>query len=263
MWSLRPPFRPKTDRFRHWTDPLSKIRRSLVYLPLRHLLTFLPFITIVLVLVYYLSLNEFQLPVFLYSSITPLQPLPSIKDDPHPIIPLMHTAATEFEALSKEESHDLASAAWTYRQKRGRHPPPGFDKWFAYARSHNSLIIEEFWDQIYDDLTPLWALDPKEMRKDVRSQSEVIMVRKGRVKTDSDHFRPHIWSGMVRDILKEGELPDMDIAINIMDEPRLIIEWDTMKAYVEKEWVERKIVPVAQVIEKFSSKSLIWHRWEI
>jgi hypothetical protein len=175
----------------------------------------------------------------------------------------MHTAATEFEALSNEESHDLASAAWTYRQKRGRHPPPGFDKWFAYAQSHNSLIIEEFWDQIYDDLTPLWALDPKEMRKDVRSQSEVITVREGRVKTNSDHFRQQIWSGMVRDILKEGELPDMDIAINIMDEPRLIIEWDTMKAYVEKEWVERKIVPVAQVIEKFSSKSLIWHRWEI
>jgi hypothetical protein len=123
--SLRPPIQPITDRFRLWTHPLSKIRRSLIYLPLRHFLTFLPFITIVLILIYYLSLNEFHLPVFLYSRVTQLQTLPSIKDDLHPIILLMHTAATEFEVLSNEESHDLTSAAWTYRQKRGRHPPPG------------------------------------------------------------------------------------------------------------------------------------------
>jgi len=97
----------------------------------------------------------------------------------------------------------------------------------------------------------------------VRSQGEVIRVRKGRVTTNSDHFRPRIWLGMVKDILKGGELPDMDIAINIMDEPRLVIEWDTMKAYVEKERVERKIMPVDQVIEKFSSKSLRWLCWEI
>jgi hypothetical protein len=126
---------------------------------LHHLFTFLPFVAIVLIIVYYLSLNECQLPVFLYSSITPLQPLPSIKDDPHPIIPLMHTAATEFEALSNEESHDLASAAWTYRQKRGRHPPPGFDKWFAHAQSTVRSSLRKFWNQIYDDLTRygLWV----------------------------------------------------------------------------------------------------------
>jgi hypothetical protein len=52
---------------------------------------------------------------------------------------------------------------------------------------------------------------------------------------------------------ERGELPDIDIVINIMDEPRSVIEWDTMKAYVEKERAERKIVPVGQVIENFSS----------
>jgi hypothetical protein len=175
----------------------------------------------------------------------------------------MRTAATEFETLISKETHDLASAAWIYRQKRGRHPPPGFEKWYAYAKSQNSIIIEEFWDQIYDDLTPLWALDPKEMRKDVRSQREVIRVRKGKVTGNSDHFRVEIWTGMVKDILKRGELPDMDIAINIMDEPRLVIEWDVMRAYVEKEQAERKVIPIDQVIEKFSSKSPRSSCWEI
>ena len=70
----------------------------------------------------------------------------------HPIDHLIHNAQTEFDAVLAKQTHDLHAGAAAYRERRGRHPPPGFDAWYKYAQEHNAVIVEDFWDQIYHDL---------------------------------------------------------------------------------------------------------------
>ncbi|CZR51614.1 related to capsular associated protein (CAP10) [Phialocephala subalpina] len=162
----------------------------------------------------------------------PQDPLPDTSVDPHPIIELLQKANAEFNAFLDKETHDLQSAAKRYRERRGRHPPPGFDKWWAYAKDNNATIVEDFWDQIYHDLNPLWALDPKEMLGTVRGHNRLFKLRNGKVTHESDHFWMPIWQDLINDVAEN--LPDMDLAMNTMDEPRLFIAWEDMTRYMEK-----------------------------
>jgi hypothetical protein len=176
----------------------------------------------------------------------------SSTEDPHPIVNLIQSANKDFEELRQKETLDLPSAAKRYRQKRGRHPPPGFERWWQYAAENEVVMVEEFWDQIYHDLNPLWALDPKEMLKDVHSYDNLIMVRNGSADFIGGHFWMPIWTQLVDDIAEH--LPDMDLAMNIMDEPRLLVPWENMKSYVDKERKERRVPPISEVTDSFSGK---------
>ena len=178
--------------------------------------------------------------------------LPSPEEDSHPIIDLLRKAETAFDDLLGEETSDLSSAAAAYRERRGRHPPPGFDRWHRYAVKNKAVMIEELWDQIYHDLNPFWALDQKQIRLDGRGQKAVIRIRDGDVSSESDFFWVRIWMGLFETI-SDG-LPNMDVAINTMDEPRMLIPWEDMAGYVEKEQKERKLLPEDSVIQKYTGK---------
>jgi hypothetical protein len=223
----------------------------------RRLLSLLTGITVVSILFYYFSLTHahiYAIQAVLWWSekddITTLEPNPHPLDDPHPIVALVHDADVAFNDLLKKETHSLASAAWEYRQRRGRHPPPGFDKWHQYAVDNNAVIIEEFWDQIYHDLNPLWALGQKEMFDNVRSQEHIISIRNGKVSSGSNHFWLKIWKEMVGSMAKN--LPDLDMAVNHMDEPRLLIPWEEMNSFVEREQEGRRTLPADQVTSKYT-----------
>ncbi|KAF4628383.1 hypothetical protein G7Y89_g9765 [Cudoniella acicularis] len=181
-------------------------------------------------------------------------PLPAKGTDPHPIVELLHRADGEFRALLNRETYDVAAAARQYREKRGRHPPPGFDKWWQYAYDNRAMFVEDFWNPIYDDLNPMWALDPKAMLADVRAQKMQFRVRNGTVTSvdpEHDHFWMEIWLDLIQKVAED--LPDMDLAMNTMDEPRLLIPWENMKEYVKTEHKKRKILPVEQVTVKYSA----------
>lgn len=77
----------------------------------------------------------------------------------HPIDQLINDAHTFHENLLKQRSFDLPTAAARYRERRGRHPPPGFDAWFKYAIDHDAIIVESFFDRINADIAPYWGLD--------------------------------------------------------------------------------------------------------
>ncbi|OAR01269.1 hypothetical protein LLEC1_04197 [Akanthomyces lecanii] len=47
--------------------------------------------------------------------------------DVHPITQLISNATAHFETLLRERSFTLEDAAEKYRQRRGQHPPPGFN----------------------------------------------------------------------------------------------------------------------------------------
>ncbi|KAI9056248.1 hypothetical protein LZ554_001176 [Drepanopeziza brunnea f. sp. 'monogermtubi'] len=177
-------------------------------------------------------------------------PLSTPEEDRHPIIGLRERAEQEFDQLLVKETFDLAEAAQRYRERRGRHPPPGFDKWWKYAKDHDAIIVEDFWDQIYHDLNPLWALDPVQMLRDVRMQMRQMKVRKGKVSQETDHFWMPIWQELIQTVA-EG-LPDMDLAMNTMDEPRMWVPWEKMDEYMEHERSGRKMVDKSVLTDKFS-----------
>ena len=176
----------------------------------------------------------------------PAKPHPNHATDPgaHPIEELIARADLELARLLKEEAHTLDDAAQQYRARRGRQPPPGFDLWFAFAQNRSAVLVEEFFDRIYDDLNPFWGVPAKQMREQAKTFEHAVSVRNGSVTQRSDHAdRPWmgLWSDMVRSIVEDGGwVPDVDLPINVMDESRMVVESEEVEGYMAKEKESRK-----------------------
>ena len=164
--------------------------------------------------------------------------------DDHPISTLIHDAGRRCQELLAKRSFTIEEAAARYRERRGRHPPPGFDVWFAQAQKDDAIVIEEFFDRVHHDITPFWALSPRDMRKQASSQPQVIQVRDGTVElvTDNPNRAPWIqlWTGLVKEMMPH--LPDLDMAVNVMDEPRILVPWERINTYVGVEQTTRELI---------------------
>ncbi|KAH6896712.1 hypothetical protein B0T10DRAFT_396573 [Thelonectria olida] len=167
----------------------------------------------------------------------------------HPIDQLIDEAETTFNNLLAKESKSLEEAAAAYRKRRGRHPPPGFDAWFNYAWNSDAIIIEDFFDQIYQDLEPFWGIAPDVIRKEAWSFEMKIHVRNQKTNTTSDWFWTLIWKDMIDSIVTY--LPDMDIPLNAMDEPRLVVPWEDINSYMEKASTTHGFPPANEVKSVF------------
>lgn len=169
----------------------------------------------------------------------------------HPIDDLIEGAEKTFRDLLSKESKDLNSAAAKYRERRGRHPPPGFDKWFRFAQKHEAIIVEDFFDQIYHDIGPFWGQPPAQLRRDASQYEMVIKIREGKASAGSDWFWTQIWLEMVKTM--EKDLPDMDLALNAMDEPRVLLPWEDINGFMEKERATRSMPAARDVVTKYDS----------
>jgi hypothetical protein len=177
----------------------------------------------------------------------------------HPIEKLIADANTRKRKLLAQESHDLESAASKYRKRRRRHPPPGFDVWFSYAQDHSSVVIEEFFDRIYSDLNPFWALSPHELRRrsDEVNWDHVITVRRHKANvtktSEADAMnRMRHWHGLILEL--EIYLPDLNIPFNIMDESRILVPWDEIDGMMKVEAHNRTKPEASHVISNFSGR---------
>ncbi len=172
------------------------------------------------------------------------------KTGAHPIDGLIDEAQRTFSDLLAKESHTIAEAAAAYRRRRGRHPPPGFDQWYQFAREHDAVMVEDFWDQIYHDLNPFWALPAAQLRREAREFEMTINIRSGNATAQSDWFWTQIWLKLIKTI--EHLLPDMDLALNAMDEPRLVVPWEKMRDYMAAAEKTAKVVEKTEtVIDEF------------
>lgn len=167
----------------------------------------------------------------------------------HPIDTLIEAAGKEFEKVLSKETFDLKSAATVYRKRRGRHPPPGFDKWFEFAQQHDAVMIEDFFDQIYHDLAPFWGIPPAIMRREGWDNEQAISIRNHVATTGSTWFWTQIWLDMIKSI--SHMLPDMDINFNAMDEPRIVVPWEQINEYMKVERKERSMPPAAEVVSEY------------
>jgi phosphoglycolate phosphatase-like HAD superfamily hydrolase len=167
----------------------------------------------------------------------------------HPIDVLIANAEDDFKKVLARESRTVTKAAKAYRERRGRHPPPGFDQWFQFAQENDAVIVEDFFDRIYHDLNPFWGLDPKIIRKEAWDFEMTINIRNHNASAQSDWFWTQIWLEMFKTI--EHLLPDMDVALNAMDEPRLVVPWEEIATYMYEAERNRKLTPVDEVISTF------------
>ena len=168
----------------------------------------------------------------------------------HPIDTLIEGAEKTYDELLKKESHDLKAAAEQYRARRGRHPPPGFDQWFKFAQENKAVMVEDFFDQIYHDLGPFWGLPANVMRREAADYEMTISIRDGNASSTSEWFWTQIWLNMTQTI--EHLLPDMDIPLNAMDEPRILAPWEEVNLLMNRERETRNMPPPGEVIQEFS-----------
>ncbi|OOF97314.1 glycosyltransferase family 90 protein [Aspergillus carbonarius ITEM 5010] len=132
-------------------------------------------------------------------------------------------------------SQGLADAVRQYRVQYNQHPPPNFDKWYEYAVSRSSLVVDEF-DQIYTDLLPFRALPPAQIRELTQklatnpyNEIGAISIRNGQARVQEGIKPTHAWMviSAAKMIEKFSEyLPDMDLAFNLNDEPRVAVPWE-------------------------------------
>lgn len=154
----------------------------------------------------------------------------------HPIVRLMKEARAHQEYQLSKRSFDIWAASARYRARRGRHPPPGFDRWLEAALASDAVVVEDFFDRIYKDLTPFWAMDTKTIRNRAHSWPWVVRVRYGMARADGDVEGRVPWLQLWTDLVQEfaQDLPDVDMPVNYMDEPRLLVPFDEISKMVAK-----------------------------
>jgi hypothetical protein len=202
---------------------------------------------------FYRSPNTWSLP----TSGNANDPLPPYESHPelevHAIDQLIRQAQESQKTILSKQPKTLEEAAANYRARRGRHPPPGFDLWFEGAKKRDAYIVEEFFDQVYDDLNPFWALEAKELRIKANTFIQVVRVRDHAATFETDDINRVPWIQLWHGLIKEAAayLPDVDVPINFMDETRVLVPHEEIARYVETANRRKKIIPAENVISTY------------
>jgi hypothetical protein len=159
----------------------------------------------------------------------------------------MKEADQAWNAYEDSRSMTFKETVANYRRKYGRHPPPGFMDWYKFARDKNVHNIDDF-EQIMDDLRPFWGVEPSVIRSLAAhmSENEVdgisgLHIRDNKVwKLTNANWRVETLASMVKQFIEY--LPDMDIAMNRLDQPRVVVPWEDMQALLAKEQETRQIL---------------------
>ena len=177
-----------------------------------------------------------------------------VSDVSHPALQLIDQAEKEATKRIKGQSKTLEEAVKEYRNRYGIHPPPRFDKWYAFAREKGVQLIDEY-DSIYHSLLPFWGLKPSLIRSRVNEAlgfDNALMgysIRGGKISQrvlpggykDMAGWQDKATAGMMKHFVEY--LPDMDLAFNLHDEPRVIVPHDDLSRLVDIAISEN--VPVA------------------
>lgn len=158
----------------------------------------------------------------------------------HPIHQLISKNEADFKALRARQSKSLQEAVAEYRRRYGIHPPPNFDKWYHFALRRGVQLIDEY-DTIHQQLMPFWALEPSVIRERVRESIGfdnafiAVLIRNGQVTFSDGGGEMYAWHREATPIMLKNfisYLPDMDLAFNIHDEPRIVLQHDDLTRHV-------------------------------
>lgn len=157
--------------------------------------------------------------------------------DQHPIENLMKEANERWQEYDDSRSTSFRDTVAKYRQTYGRHPPPGFKEWYQYARTLKVHNVDDF-QQITGDLRPFWAIPPQEIRQMAARLQESdgiagVRVRNHKVVSHAEGWRVETLARSIGRLAKY--LPDMDIAMNMMDQPRVMVTHEDIQNYLKIE----------------------------
>ncbi|KAI0178819.1 glycosyltransferase family 90 protein [Hypoxylon sp. FL1284] len=156
--------------------------------------------------------------------------------DRHPVDDLVYRNRVEADRWLRHAtvSTTLKLAVSEYKDRHhGRDPPPNFDKWFEYAQKQKSVVIDRF-DQMEKDLLPFWGMTPQQIQngfEKVKGLPDIgiITIANGKASRNSQNdvnaeavLEETLW--MVSRFAQH--LPDMSIAINMKERPRILVPWD-------------------------------------
>ncbi|KAK4985236.1 hypothetical protein LTR50_006084 [Elasticomyces elasticus] len=145
----------------------------------------------------------------------------AMKQNQHPIELLIQRSSKEFTELLDRQSTTLDKAVAEYEKRYRRKPPPGFDKWFKYAQSQRSPIIDDF-DSIMESLGPFWEVSPAQLRRTVEMALESPNAFYSfTIKDGSFGDEDNTVAKMLADVRQD--LPEVTLILNALDEPRVIL----------------------------------------
>ena len=167
---------------------------------------------------------------------------PPVTSKSHPIERLTSIASENLQHLKERQTRNLKEAIAEYRRRYRAPPPPHFDKWFELATRRRVQFTDEY-DSIYHSLLPFWAVEPQVLRERTREitgfDNALIAVRirdhqivKMEGGGDGDAYLRDSIRHMTSSFIQY--LPDMDLAFNWHDEPRVVIPHDDLSRYVQR-----------------------------
>jgi hypothetical protein len=168
----------------------------------------------------------------------PLQPLQYTDTKSHPVDQLIRSSEKSWMQTLGSQSQTLEAAVAEYRRRYQIPPPPHFDKWFAFAKERNVQLIDEY-DSIYHSLLPFWALSPATIRGRVKEALGFgpnnligLLIRDGKAVhiENGQEWQQEATIGMMEKFIQY--LPDMDLAFNIHDEPRVVVPHDALSKFI-------------------------------
>lgn len=156
----------------------------------------------------------------------------------HPMWHLIKDAETKLEETKTRQSKTLEEAVFQYRRRYGIPPPPNFDKWYEFATSKGVQLIDEF-DMIHELITPFWGLKPSTIRERAMealgfgNQLLGVQIRNGKISyiQGGGDWQREATEGMMKPFV--SHLPNMDLAFNIHDEPRVVVPDDDMSRLID------------------------------
>ncbi|KAJ5084535.1 hypothetical protein NUU61_009114 [Penicillium alfredii] len=156
----------------------------------------------------------------------------------HPVFRIAMEAQKSFNATLEKQSQSLDEAIAEYQRRYRMPPPPHFDKWYEFARERKVVLIDEY-DGIYHALLPFWGVSPSVIRARTRQDlgfANVMMgvsVRNGRAIHLFDGQGEYQQSATMAILEKFSQwLPDMDLAFNVHDEPRVVVPHEELQRMV-------------------------------
>lgn len=154
-------------------------------------------------------------------------------NEPHPIELLVNEANEEFKSMVEGQSKTLPDAIAEYERRYRMEPPPGFDLWFKLAIESKCTIVDNF-DTVMQSLEPFWGITAKEMRARADMFTQVPLAKWALRGKKPVKLKDSLVLGGFNEVLGawlerfKDILPDVEITINGLAEPRVIVPNDRL-----------------------------------
>ncbi|KAJ5742413.1 uncharacterized protein N7511_011432 [Penicillium nucicola] len=157
---------------------------------------------------------------------------------PHPVLRLTRNAQKSFESTLNRQSKSFNAAVAEYKRRYNMPPPPHFDLWYKFATDRGTVLIDEF-DIINRALLPFWGVSPsvirERTRQDLGYKDNMLMgwsIRAG--KPIYTVFGERYQRDGMKTIIDQFAqwLPDMDLAFNVHDEPRVVVPHEELSRMI-------------------------------